>query len=135
MDEVTRLTKEAFEPKLGRAMTDEEAAEYALHMRRFAAFLLDCARDEQLMERLGLKREGEGRVAPRAVDSTTFEGGNAVRTPLLVETDPPTGVPSRDALPHRDPSASLASASPAGQPAASQPIQRVTTGATVDGSL
>ena len=42
MDTLEELARQAFEPKLNRPMTDEEAAEYAMHVRRFAAFLIDC---------------------------------------------------------------------------------------------
>ncbi len=135
MDTLAAWAKGAYKSQIGRELTDDEVAEFAMHMRWFAAFLLDCAQDTQLMEQLGSRMEGEASVAPPAVDNTTLEAGNAVREPLLSETVPPTGASSRDALPHREPSASLASASPAGQPAAPQAIQRVTTGVTVDGSL
>ncbi len=138
MDTLTAWAKEAFEPKVGRALTDDEAAEFAMHLRRFAAFLIDCSKDKTLMARLRLKAGQEGSVAPsvapRAMNSTSLEGRNPVRAPRLAVTDPPTAS-SRDALLHRVSSASLASASPAGQPAGPHLIQHITTGATADGSL
>ena len=135
MDDVTRRTKEAFEPKLRRPMTDDEAADFAMHMRRFAAFLIDCAKDEALMNRLGLKREEGPSAGRRVADNTSQNSRKPLRARTSAKIVPPTGAPSRDVLPHRDPSASTASAAPAGQPATPEPIQRVTTGATIDGSL
>ena len=131
MDNISRLAKEEFASRLGRELTDEEAAEHAMHLRRFAAFLIDCAKDTVLMEKLGVKREGEASAAPRAADNTTQNDGKPLQMRSLPEVDPPTAS-SRDALPHRDSSAVAASASPAG-PAVSLP-QPVTTGAPLDGS-
>ncbi len=104
MDTVTKLAREAFEPKLGRPMADDEAAEYAMHLRRLAAFLLDCAQDPELLERLGVRREGEGRAAPRAIDSTTPNDGNPLPARLPTRTAAPTGAPLRDST-HRESSA------------------------------
>jgi len=116
MDTVTRLAREAFEPKLGRPMTDDEAAEYAMHLRRLAAFLLDCAQDPELLERLGVRREGEGRAAPRVVNSTTQNDGRPPGERVLARTDTPTGAPLHDST-HRESIASpavSAAATPAG---------------------
>ena len=45
MDTLAAWVKNAYRPKLGRPLSDEEAAELAMHLRRFAAFLIDCAKD------------------------------------------------------------------------------------------
>lgn len=103
MDSIAQYAKEAFEPKLGRPLTESEAAEFAMHLRRFAAFLIDCSKDDALMTRLGLRKDATGRVAPRAVDNTTGTDRNPQETRLSVLTGPPTA-PSRNTL-HRESSA------------------------------
>lgn len=136
MDRIAQLAKEEFSLRLRRSVTDEEAAEHAMHLRRFAAFLIDCSKDKALMARLrltvGEKRGVAPSVALRAMNSTSLEGGNPVRAPLLAETDPPTAS-SGDALSPRDSSALAASAAPAEQPTATL-INQSTTGASVNGS-
>ncbi len=107
MDNIAHYAKEAFEPKLGRPLTDTEAAELAMHLRRFAAFLIDCAKDTALMQRLGMKREGEGSAGARVVNNTSENAGKPLRSPFPARADVPTGVPSRNTLPHCDSSASL----------------------------
>ncbi len=129
MDELTRYVKEAFEPKLGRPMPDEEAADFAMHLRRFAAFLIDCSKDEVLMDRLGLRKKAElPRAAPRVADSTTQGDGNPPGAHLPALAGPPTGS-SRDVSSHRDSSASQAVTS---APAVLQ--AQLTAASTVHGS-
>jgi len=131
MNDFEADVRATYEALAGRALADIEVAEIGLALRQLATFLIECGRDEDLMARLGLPP----RVAPRAAENTSQNDGSPLGMRLPAETAPPTGAPSRDVSSHRDPSASIASASPAGQPAPPQPIQRVTTGATVDGSL
>jgi len=95
VDEITQLTKEAFEPKLGRPMPDEEAAEFAMHLRRLAAFLIDCSKDEALMDRLGLREKAElPRAELRVADSTTQADGNPPGAHLPALAGPPTAPPA-----------------------------------------
>jgi hypothetical protein len=103
MDSITQYAKEAFKPKLGRPLTDNEAAEFAMHLRRFAAFLIDCSKDDALMASLGLRKGEAGSVAPRAVDNTTQNGQEPQERPISIERIPPTA-PPRDTS-HRESSA------------------------------
>ncbi len=132
MDNIAQYAKEAFGPKLGRPLTDNEAAELAMHLRRFAAFLIDCAKDTALMERLGMEREGEGSAGARVVNNTSENAGKPLRSPFPARADVPTGAPSRNALPHCDSSAPDSSA---GQLALESLSRPATAGATIDGSL
>jgi hypothetical protein len=131
MNDFEADVKATYEALAGRALADIEVAEIGLALRQLATFLIECGRDEDLMARLGLLP----RVAPRAAENTRQNSRSPEGARLSTKTTPPTGASSHDTLPHPDPSASIASASPAGQPATPQPIQRATTGATVDGSL
>jgi hypothetical protein len=105
MNAYEQEVKAVYEGFAGKSLTDAEVADIALTLRQFAAFLIDCAMDAELMERLGLKRAGEGSVGTRVANNTTRSTGDPLREPLPAKTNPPTGAPLRD-FTHHESSAS-----------------------------
>ncbi len=131
MNDFEAEVKTTYEALAGRALADIEVAEIALALRQFAALLIECGRDQELRVKLGTPPQPS--ADPRVAENTSQNDGSPLGTRLSTETAPPTGASSRDVSLHRDPSASTASASPAGTPATDL-TQPVPTGATVDGS-
>jgi hypothetical protein len=65
--------KAAFEPKYGRDLSQAEVFEIAFNLRQFATLLQDWAKDEDLMQKLGL---------PQSVKTSAHSGDlNTCRNP------------------------------------------------------
>jgi len=113
--------KQVYEGLAQRPLTDSAVADIALTLRQFAAFLIECGRDEDLRAKLGVAPS----AAPRVVNCTTQTDGEPLREPLPARADPPTGAPLRDST-YRESSASpavSAAAIPAGLVQATSPAR------------
>jgi len=131
MNAYEQEVKAVYEGLAQRPLTDTEVADVALTLRQFAAFLIECGRDEDLRAKLGVAPS----AAPRAINCTTQTDGQPLREPLPAKTDPPTGAPLHDVSAHRESSASLPELPPLPPLATTQVNPHVSAGATVDGSL
>lgn len=103
MNAYEQEVKAVYEGLAERSLTDAEVADIVLTLRQFAAFLIECGRDEDLRAKLGVVPS----AAPRVVNCTAQIDAEPLGQPLLAETDTPTVIPLRDST-HLESSASPA---------------------------
>jgi len=124
MDDFMQEVRSVYEGLAGRPLTDSEVADIALTLRQFAAFLIDCARDEKLRKKLGILTS-EPSAAPRVINNTTQNDGEPLLERFPTQADPPTGAPHRDSTHHESsaPPAVLAAVPPGSSVEATLPGQ------------